>query len=105
MMLLGLDLSDIDIVGMVRPLNMCHYIVQAAGRGGRNMGNGQRRKVLFYLLFNKSDIAMNVPGLSSEVREFCETKMCLKIFLKIYFGSSSPMSTDSSCCSNCVLCD
>jgi len=101
-MLLGLDLSNIDIVGMVRPLNMCHYIIQAAGRGGRNMGTGQRRKVLFYMLYNSSDVANNVPGLSSEVREFCETKECLKMFLKKYFGSSSPASSDQSwCCSNC----
>ena len=101
-MLLGLDLSNIDIVGMVRPLNMCHYIIQAAGRGGRNMGTGQRRKVLFYMLYNNNDIASNVPGLSSEVRDFCETKMCLKVFLKKYFGSSSPTSSEQSwCCSNC----
>ena len=60
-MLLGLDFSDIDVVGMVRPLNMCQYVVQAAGRGGRNMGNGQRKKVLFYLPCN-SDISTNVPG-------------------------------------------
>ena len=51
-MLLGLDFSDIDVVGMVRPLNMCHYVVQAAGRGGQNMGSGQRKKVLFYLLYD-----------------------------------------------------
>ena len=53
----------IDVVGI-----MCHYVVQAAGRGGRNMGNGQRKKVLFYLLYNKSDISANVPGLSDEMR-------------------------------------
>ena len=70
-MLMGLDLTDIDIVGMVRPFNMCHYLVQAAGRGGRNMGNGLRRKVLFYCLFNNNDIADNVPGISSEIKEFC----------------------------------
>ena len=102
-MLLGLDFSDVDIVGMVRPLNMCHYLVQAAGRGGRNLGNGQRRQVLFYLLFNRSDIATNVPGLSDEVREFCETKKCLKAFLKDYFGfsSGSMLSKEDWCCSNC----
>ena len=101
-MLLGLDFSDIDVVGMVRPLNMCHYVVQAAGRGGRNMGNGQRKKVLFYLLYNKSDISANVPGLSDEMREFCLTKKCLKIFLKEYFGFSTQELTSASdwCCSN-----
>ena len=103
-MLLGLDFTNIDIVGMVRPLNMCHYIVQAAGRGGRNLGNGMRKRVLFYLLFNRNDIGNNIPGLSSEVREFCETKLCLKLFLKSYFGEASPMSSDPSwCCSNCIV--
>ena len=102
-MLLGIDFSDVDIVGMVRPLNHCHYVVQAAGRGGRNMGNGLRRQVLFYLLYNRSDIATNVPGLSEDMREFCETKKCLKIFLKDYFGFSSETSLPSAewCCSNC----
>ena len=54
---------------MIRPLNQCHYVVQAAGGGGRNMGNGMRRQVLFYLLCN---IATNVPGLSEDMREFCD---------------------------------
>ena len=53
-MLLGLDFSDVDIIGMVRPFNMLHYVVQAAGRGGRNMGNGNRRRVLFYFLWNRN---------------------------------------------------
>ena len=42
-MLLGLDFSDVDIVGIVRPFNMLHYVVQAAGGCGCNMGNGRRR--------------------------------------------------------------
>ena len=104
-MLLGLDFCDVDIIGMVRSLNMCYYIVQAAGRGGRNMGNGLRRSVLFYLLWNRNDIGNNVPGLSTEMRDFCETKNCLKQFLKNYFGSTTPaVSSDPSwCCSNCIV--
>ena len=102
-MLLGLDFSDVDIIGMVRPFNMLHYVVQAAGRGGRNMGNGQRRSVLFYLLWNRNDIGNNVPGLSTEMKDFCETQSCLKLFLRNYFGSTSPVSSASSwCCSNCI---
>ena len=103
-MLLGLDFSDVDIVGMVRPFNMLHYVVQAAGRGGRNMGNGQRRRVLFYLLWNRNDIGNNVPGLSKEMRDFCESEQCLKLVLKSYFGSSEEVITDPSwCCSNCIV--
>ena len=101
-MLLGLDFKDIDIIGMIRPLNHCHYVVQAAGRGGRNMGNGLRRKVVFFLLYNRSDISTNVPGLSADMREFCETKTCLKRFLREYFGFGSSSSCLASwCCSNC----
>ena len=74
-MLLGLDFEDVDIVGMIRPLNHCHYVVQAAGRGGRNMGNGMRKKVVFYLLYNNSDIGANVPGLSEEMRVLCYKKV------------------------------
>ena len=60
---------------MIRPLNHCHYVLQAAGRGGRNMGNGMRKKVVFYLLYNNSDIGANVPGLSEEMRVLCYKKV------------------------------
>ena len=103
-MMLGLDLNDIDIVGMVRPMNMLHYIIQAAGRGGRNMGNGMRKRVLFYLLWNKNDIGTNIHGLSIEMKEFCETKGCLKKYLKCHFGVINPCSSDPEwCCSNCIM--
>ena len=103
-MLLGLDLSNIDIIGIVRPLNMLHYLIQAAGRGGRNTGTGQRRRVVCYLLWNKSDIGSNVPGISDEVREFCETKSCLKEYLMNYFDSNNTVASSADpdwCCSNC----
>ena len=103
-MLLGLDLDDIDIVVMIRPFNHCHDILQAAGRGGRKLENaGKRRRVVFYLLYNKSDISTNVPGLTDEVREFCVTQRCLKAFLRNIFGyvDSDPNCADGWCCSNC----
>ena len=49
-----------------------------AGRGGRKTMSGKRNRVLVYILFNSSDIAANVPGMTSEVREFCTTCECLK---------------------------
>ena len=105
-MLLGLDFDDVDIVVMVRPFNFCHYLVQAAGRGGRKMLGGMRKKVLFYLLFNSSDVSNNVPGLSTAVREFCLTDSCLKEFLSTYFGFTSAASAAPAasgwCCSNCI---
>ena len=104
-MLLGLDLQDIDIVGMIRPFNHCHDILQAAGRGGRKLGDlGKRRKVVFYMIYNKSDISSAVPGMSMEVREFCKSKECLKLYLKSVFGFPVESATESLsdwCCSNC----
>ena len=103
-MLLGLDLDDIDIVVMIRPFNHCHDIIQAAGRGGRKLEEaGKRKRVVFYLLFNKSDISANVSGLTNEVREFCLTQKCLKAFLRNSFGysNSETNKADEWCCSNC----
>ena len=102
-MLLGLDFTDIDIIIMVRPFNSCHYLLQAAGRGGRKMENGLRKKVLFYLLYNNSDISRNVPGLSQDMREFCKSDGCLKEFLNKVFGFMSKSKSKSDwCCSNCL---
>ena len=101
-MLLGLDLDDIDIVGMIRPFNHCHDIIQAAGRGGRKLGDlGKRRKVVFYMIFNNSDIISNVPGLSTGVRDFCKTEGCLKLYLKNVFGFTDSATQGGWCCSNC----
>ena len=102
-MLLGLDLENIDIIGMIRPFNHCHDILQAAGRGGRKLGElGKRRKVVFYLLYNASDISNAVPGMTSEVKEFCETDGCLKMFLRSKFGVVDQTRTDPAwCCSSC----
>ena len=102
-MLLGLDLEEVDVIGMIRPFNHCHDLLQAAGRGGRKLGElGKRRKVVFYVLFNKSDISNAVPGLTDEVKEFCQTDECLKVFLRRMFGfPSQDQSNPEWCCSNC----
>ena len=39
---------------------------------------GKRNRVIVYVLYNASDIAGNVPGLSVDVKEFCTTTECLK---------------------------
>ena len=63
-MLMGVDIPGISVVIFLRPLNMLHYLLQGAGRGGRKLGNnsGVRGKVITYLLWNSSDIAGNVKG-------------------------------------------
>ena len=82
-MLMGVDIEGISVIVFVRVLNMMHYIVQGAGRGGRRNLSGKRNKVIVYILYNASDIAGNVPGMSAEVREFCKTGDCLKENLQI----------------------
>ena len=76
-MIMGIDLSDIQIIGMARPFSMLHSLVQACGRGGRKTEMRGRQRVVFYLLFNNSDIAEN-SDISLAVRNFCLTGECLK---------------------------
>ena len=69
-MMMGINLENIQVVGMVRPFSMLHSLVHACGRGGRKTGEPGRDKVVFYLLFNRSDISASVD-ISPEVRSFC----------------------------------
>ena len=98
-MLMGIDCHNIDIVVMVKPFSMIHSLVQACGRGGRKMMDKFRRRVVFILLFNNSDIAANVE-ISPAVCDLCLTKDCLKEFMMKYFGSDGKCG-GSWCCSNC----
>ena len=98
-MLMGINCSNIDLIVMVRPFSMMHAMVQASGRGGRKMLEEFRRKVVFYLLFNNSDISTNID-VSEEVRDFCRTDGCLKLALMDYFGTGGETG-GGWCCSNC----
>ena len=98
-MLMGIDCRNIDIVVMVRPVSMINSLVQACERGGRKMMDKFRRRVVFILLFNNSDIAANVE-VSPAVRDLCLTENCLKKFMMEYFGSDGKCGR-SWCCSNC----
>ena len=98
-MLMSINLKDIQIVGMVRPFGTIHSIVQACGRGGRLTGGKGKQQVVFFLLFNASDIAENVD-ISPAVRNLCLTKQCLKRTMMDYFGSEGSCG-GGWCCSNC----
>ena len=98
-MLMGINLQNIEVVIMVRPFSQLHSLVQACGRGGRKMAEKGRKRVVFYLLWNKSDIADNVD-ISPAVRELCMTEKCLKEVLMDHFGTEGSMGGDW-CCSNC----
>ena len=52
-MLMGINLANVQVIGMVRPFSMVHSLVQACGRGGRKTEDVGRQKVVFYLLFNR----------------------------------------------------
>ena len=98
-MLMGIDCSNIDWVVMIRPFSMLHSMVQACGRGGRKQLDNFRRRVVFFLLFNNSDIGNNID-VSEEVRSYCRTTGCLKEALMEYFGTEG-QTGNSWCCSNC----
>ena len=76
-----------------------------AGRGGRKLSSGNRNRVIVYILYNSSDIANNIPGLSLEMKEFCTTGDCLKNFMRRYFDGVDEADQDTNprewCCSNC----
>ena len=98
-MMMGINLENIQIVGMVRPFSMIHSLVQACGRGGRKTNEAGRQRVVFFLIYNRSDISDSVD-ISPAVRNFCLTNDCLKKTMMEYFGSTGD-SGDSWCCSNC----
>ena len=103
-MLMGINLNEITVVIFIRPLNMLHYVLQGGGRGGRKQMSGKRSKVVVYILYNSADIAGNVPGLSTEVREFCRTGYCLKNFLRRYFDNQElELELQNDWC--CNICD
>ena len=99
----GVDIRDVSIVVLVQPYGRLHAIVQACGRCGRVDRDGRAKKSACVLLYENHDIASNVPGMTAEVRDFCKTNNCLKIFLEEVFGSgvTSRNSDSSWCCSNC----
>ena len=106
-MLLGIDITNIQIIIFVRPLNQLHYLLQGAGRAGRRKASGKKTKVLVYVLHNSSDVASTVPGMSNEVKMFCTSNTCLKVVLSKYFQIGHESDSHhgrvggSWCCSVC----
>ena len=80
---------------------MSIFFLAGAGRGGRRNPSGKRNRVIVYILYNASDIAENVPGLSVEVKEFCRSKNCLKVFLRKYFDNNENYFENDWCCNHC----
>ena len=101
-LIMGVDFARIDIVLICRPMPCLHSLVQAAGRGGRKLEDGNRRKVVVYQLFNQQDLVIGRKGLEKEVKEFCETFQCLRNYIEMYFtGKTSDIRIPTWCCGNC----
>jgi superfamily II DNA/RNA helicase len=86
-MLMGLDLSRIDMVIFLQPFNQVAGLLQGAGRGGRKQRNGLRRAVLVYQLWNASDLTKRNAKMSNLMRTLCRTgtTACTKLLLENHF--------------------
>ena len=107
-MLLGIDLPRIDIVIFLRPFNQLAALIQGGGRGGRRMGNGLRRTVQVYQLFNSQDFTSQNRGMSADMKRICLSAECTRSLLKEYFATpteetETPNQDPNGCCHNCDL--
>ena len=106
-MLLGIDLPKIDIIIFVKPYNQVAALVQGGGRGGRKMGNGMRRRVQVYQLFNSQDLTSQNKSMSDDMRRICKSKECTRLLLEKYFvggkKDKSVLGPVKHCCHSCDL--
>ena len=102
-LLLGVNLPGVNLVVMVRPPSLHHALVQACGRAGRLLPNGQRETSMVAVLFNAQDLC--VKDMSSGMKELCSnTEECLKQRMRAVFVgeyATSLPTASSWCCSNC----
>ena len=110
-MLLGLDLENIDMIIFVRPYDQLSALLQGGGRGGRKLGNGMRRSVQVYQLFNAQDIGSANKRMSSAVRKVCLSTECTRKLLSEYFVGGRKESEEEfsrvsigRCCHSCDKC-
>ena len=99
-MLCGIDLPRVDIVLLTRPFSHISSIVQAAGRGGRLLSDGSRRKVAIFLLYNLTDVKPNAKNMTSDVRKLYLQNTCIKKELFAHFsdGKDYLAKTEDWCC-------
>ena len=107
-MLLGVDLSNIDIVIFLRPYNQPAALVQGGGRGGRRQENGKRRRVQVYQFFNSQDLTVQNKEMSPDMRRMCLSVKCTRSMMKEFFvGNSEPGEPQEQdpkhCCHYCDL--
>ena len=105
---LGIDVAKIDVVIFIRPYDQLSAIVQGGGRGGRKLGNGMRRTVQVYQLFNSQDIGSANKRMSAAVKAVCLSKDCTRNHLMEYFVGGSDKNSEGvssvkagRCCHSC----
>ena len=96
-MLMGLNIPKVRRVIMLGPFSMMGDHLQALGRAGRREPGG-RSQSIYYNCWNKTDLVHNV---SESVKQFCQTKQCLKVFCDIHYGWEGNVYGGEWCCSNC----
>ncbi|XP_070551713.1 ATP-dependent DNA helicase Q1-like [Ptychodera flava] len=95
---MGTDAPDIqNIIHIGVPTTLETYI-QEIGRAGRN---GQQAAATLY--FNQSDVAVNVPGMTSEMRQFCQLQTCRREFICSHFSCQfdQALILMHNCCDIC----
>ena len=100
-MLLGIYLPRVDLIVISRPFPHISSVIQAAGRGGRLMKDGTRRRVAVYLLYNATDIRPSAKHITKEVRSLYQQNGCIRNVLFCHFASdSNQLDFDKDWCCN-----
>ena len=100
-MLLGIDLPRVDLIVITRPFSHISSVIQAAGRGGRLMKDGTRRRVAVFLLYNATDIRPNADHITKEVRHLYKEDSCIRKVLFNHFSSKKEqIDFDEKWCCN-----
>ena len=107
-MLLGVNLSKIDIIIFLRPYNHPSAMIQGGGRGGRKQENGMRRRVQVYQFFNSQDFTAMNKDMCPDMKRICQSEECTRPLLKDFFvGNSEPQEDREQipdhCCHHCDL--
>ena len=96
---LGVNIPNVrQIIHMTVPRTLESYY-QQIGRAGRD---GYPAKA--YLYYNGTDISVNKPGLTDEIREYCLLSgVCMRKYIMNFFDADSPCGLSKhECCSNCA---
>jgi superfamily II DNA helicase RecQ len=83
-MLLGLDISQVDLVIFVQPYDEVAGLLQGGGRGGRRKASGVRTRVQVYQCWNSEDLSRRNKHMSEDMRHLCRTgtAACTRQFLR-----------------------